>query len=92
MKNNYIKDISKVIERLGKKYPNQPISSHLSIALSDYTNFDGVSNKELAYCLEKYEAELEYGLTPLASKDDVDRIIKDAEDLDALLREDEDDF
>jgi hypothetical protein len=57
-------------------YPNQLISTHLSIALSDYSNFDGISDKEFYFILEKYRCEKELDTTPLTSDKEIEELYK----------------
>lgn len=80
-----------VLKNLTETYPNQFISTHLSLALADYSNFDGISDKELYFILEKYRCEKELDMTPISSDADLDEIYKDAMDLNSkdLFEEDE---
>lgn len=70
------------------------MSSHLSIALADFPNFDGISDKELFFVLEKYRCEKELDLTPIMSDQELTEIYKDAQDLNVedLLDEEDDEF
>jgi hypothetical protein len=53
----------------------------LSIALSDYLNFDGISDKEFYFILEKYRCEKELDTTPLTKEEDLDQIYKESMNL-----------
>ena len=54
-----------------KTYPNQTLTTHLSLALSDYQRFDGVSDKEFYFLLEKYRCEKELDMTPNMELEDI---------------------
>ena len=76
---HYNKEILRVLKNLMESYPNQLVSTHLSIALSDYSNFDGISDKELFFILEKYRCEKELDTTPLASQKELESLYLDIE-------------
>lgn len=89
---NYGLDIAKSIKEMAKKYEGQRISTHLAIALSDYTDFDGISDKELWIALEKYMLEKDLDML-IPHDEDLDKIIKEGQNLDIdALYEDEEDF
>lgn len=58
-------------------YPNQLLSTHLSLALADYPKFDGISDKELYFILEKYRCEKELDMTPLTSEKEIQELYID---------------
>lgn len=66
------------------------MSSHLAIALADFPNFDGISDKELFFVLEKYRCEKELDIsTPITSDDEIDELLKGSiEDEDLIDEED----
>lgn len=78
MKKNYVNAFCDSIKALHKQYPAQNIGRHLDQALADYSLF-GISDKELAYAIDKYMQTLE--IDPIASEAEVDRIIRDTESL-----------
>jgi hypothetical protein len=57
---------------------------HLATALDGYGDVWALTDKELLFAFEKYKAELD-----MSSPMDIDRIIKDAMDLDNILNETE---
>lgn len=79
-----------VLKRLHQTQPSFSMGRHLSTALADYGDTWGLSDKELLYALEKYEAELDF----IAPESEIDRIVKEGMNLDTILLddEDEDDF
>lgn len=90
-KKNYKKEILNKIKEIINNNPNIPVSTHLVTAFSDYTSFehfDGVSDKELFYLLEKYVCEIE--LDMIASPEELEKIVKDAEKLTRGFPYDED--
>jgi len=74
---------------LKKQYPNYSLGMHLSTALADYGDSWGITDKELLFALEKYRTELEMNVV---SDKEIDKIIKDAENLDKLFLEEEEDY
>lgn len=64
-----------LLQELHKANPKQNIGRHLSMALSDYGDLWGVPDKEIAFALEKYQAQSE--LDPLASDAEVERIVRE---------------
>ena len=80
-----------VLKALVKEYPTQLLSTHLAIALADYPNFDGISDKQLYFILEKYRCakKLDMDITHI---EDIDEIIHDGMNLgtDDYLDEEED--
>jgi len=82
---NYIQVLEK-LKDLNKKHPSYGIGRHISMALMDYGDYWGITDKEFLHALEKYEAELEMDIVP---DKDLDQIIKDGENLDTLFINDE---
>jgi hypothetical protein len=82
-----------VLQELHKSYPNYGIGRHIATALSDYGDLWGITDKEFVFALEKYQIELEFNLAPDI---EIAKIIKDAENLDTILNEeneeDDDDY
>jgi hypothetical protein len=85
-KPNHFNQVLAKLQDLHKKFPQQGIARHFSLALSDYGDFWGVSDKELLFALEKYEAELEMDFVP---DKDLEKIIKEGENLQSLFNENE---
>lgn len=75
-----------LLQELKRLYPTYTLGQHIATALSDYGDAWGISDKELVFALEKYKAELEYNIV---SDIEVDKIVRDAQDLDKLLKEEE---
>lgn len=89
-KTNHASKFISILQELHKLYPHQSISFHLSFILEEYPNFDSLTDKELYNLAVKYKAEKEMDIYPSHNQDELDKIIKDAEDLDHILDEDED--
>lgn len=77
-----------LLQDLKKAYPSYSLGQHVATALSDYGDAWGISDKEFVFALEKYQAELEYNIV---SDTEVDKIVRDAQDLDKLFKEEEED-
>jgi len=83
---NYKNDIIQTIKGICKISEGRPLSTHLSIALSEYSNFDGISDKELYFILEKYKCEIE--LDHIIPHDEaIDRVIEEGTDFDKLVND-----
>lgn len=79
-----------ILHDLKKEYPAYTLGQHISTALGDYGDIWGITDKEFVFALEKYRAEMEMNIV---SDSEVDKIIKDAENLDILFRnEEEEDY
>lgn len=81
--------IVQVLHDLKKEYPNYTLGQHISTALGGYKDLWGLTDREILFALEKYKAELEFNL---ASDDEIDQIVKDAQNLDTLFKEEEEDY
>ena len=75
-----------LLQELKKEHPGYHLGQHLSTALGDYGDLWGMTDKEMLFALEKYKAELEFNTV---SDEEVDRIMKDAQNLDKLFQEEE---
>lgn len=84
---NYRVETIAILRELSKKYPDQALSTHLAIALSDYIDFYGISDKELFFIIDKYRCEKELDILPSPPED----IYRDSLDLsiDNLTNEDD---
>ena len=80
-KPNYYKKAIEILSELHNAYPNFGLARHLSTALSDYGDFWGLTDKELTFALEKYQAELALDIDQIADDAYVNQIIEDGMDL-----------
>ena len=88
-KKNHYNDALDTLKELHKSYPTYNLGRHLSTALADYGDTWGLSDKELAFALNKYKSELDMDV-PHPDESEIDKIIKDGMDLDNILKEEED--
>jgi len=88
-KHNYKKEIISIFKELSTNYPNQSFASHMGIAFCDYPNYDNLTDKEFHFALNKYKCEKELDMFSQHSEN-IEDIIKQGEDLDSILNEDED--
>lgn len=88
---NYKLETLNVLKTIVKTYPNQLLSAHLSIALSDFPNFDSISDKELYFIFERYRCEKELDILP-ASDSEIDELYKDSFSIEDEDLFDEDDY
>lgn len=79
------------LQELHKSFPTYNLGRHLSTALSDYGDIWGMTDKELAFALDKYKTELEMDV-PHTDEKEIDRIIKEGMDLDNILKEEDEDY
>lgn len=84
-KPNYYKKAVEILQELHVAYPNFGLARHLSTALSDYGDYWGLSDKELTFALEKYQAELALDTNQVADEAYVARIVEESMDLDSLF-------
>ena len=84
-KASYFSQIIHVLQELHKAHPTYNMGRHLSTALDGYGDVWGITDKELLFALEKYQLNMEFDVS---SKEDIDKIISDAMDLDNILNED----
>lgn len=87
-KKNHYNDALHTLQELHKSFPTYNLGRHLSTALADYGDTWGLSDKELAYALTKYKAELDMDV-PHPDESEIDKIIKEGMDLDNILKQDE---
>lgn len=86
---NYYRECLRIFENLYATHPTFSLGRHIATALSDYGDIWGLTNKELLFALRKYEAEIELNHNMHTShKDFVDKVVKDAANLDELLTDD----
>jgi hypothetical protein len=81
-KPNYYKEVLEVLLELKVLYPNQTLGQHLATALEDYQDLWGVPDSEILYCLQKYQATLEYNSVPRETSDkELEKIVKEGMNL-----------
>lgn len=83
------KQALEVLTQLKLEYPTHTLGQHISIALADYGDIWNVTDKEFVFALEKYRVELEHNIV---ADSEIDKIIKDAQNLDKLFTEEEEDY
>ena len=92
MKKNIYKSILEKLLDLKKEHPSYNFGRHISLAFAEYGDVWGMTDKEALFALEKYETEL--GLDSedkIASPEYMEKLMKDVEDFDNILNEEEDD-
>lgn len=77
----------KVLEKLEKDYPSFGLGRHFETIRENCGDMWGTSHKEFLFQLEKYQATLELDKDNIASEDYVDRVIRDADNFDELLKD-----
>lgn len=85
---NYYRQIIRVLENLHKAHPTYNIGRHISTALDGYDDVWGVSDKEFLFALEKYELELNMDVDHI-DQEEIEKIIKDGMNLERTLFEEE---
>lgn len=87
MKRDYYKGIINVLLELHKAHPNYELGKHLEMAFSEYPSPWGIPDKEMLEALKKYKEQIsqEKDITD----DYINQIMKDAENLDTILDENE---
>lgn len=88
---NYKKEFISILSELIKNYPTQDLSLHLSLMLAEYPNFDSLSDKELVFLINKYKCEKDLDFSPSHNETEIERIIREAQDLEHILDDNEDD-
>ena len=88
-KTHYTEVISILLE-LHKDFPTYNLGRHLATALADYGDIWGMTDKEIAFALDKYKSEIEMDV-PHPDESEIDRIIKEGMDLDNILKEEDPD-
>jgi|TARA_R110000868_G_scaffold97008_2_gene266929 hypothetical protein len=88
-KNNYQQSLH-ILQELHKDFPTYNLGRHLATALSDYGDIWGMTDKEIAFALDKYKSELEMDI-PHTDDSELDKIIKEGMDLDNILKEEDPD-
>lgn len=92
MKPNYKKRFISTITKLVEDYPSQTLGVHLSFIFSEYPRFEdieGLSDKEITFLLEKYKCEKDLDFSPVHRESEIDKIIREGQDLNHILDEDD---
>lgn len=84
-KASYFSQIATVLHELHKQHPTYSVGQHLSTAFDGYGDMWGITDKEFLFALQKHQMNMELDNFP--NKEDIDKIIKDAMDLDNILNE-----
>ena len=87
-KTNHHSKIIKLLQELHNSYPNYTLGRHISTALSDYGDFWGITDQEMLFALTKYKSQLEMDV-PHSDEKEIDEIIKQAMDLENILKEED---
>ena len=91
MKPNHYEKILAVLTELKETFPTYNLGRHIETALDGYKDVWGMTDKEIAYALDKYKVELEMDV-PHPDESEIDKIIKEGMDLDNILKEDEEEY
>ena len=89
-RNDEYSQILSLLRELKKDHPNYNIGRHISLALSDYGDVWGTSDKEVLFAFTKYKTQLELDGDEIADATYVDKVVEDAMDLDHILDEEDD--
>lgn len=84
-KASYFSQIVTLLHELHKQHPTYNIGQHLSTAFDGYGDLWGITDKEFLFALQKHQTNMELDNFP--NKEDIDKIIKDAMDLDNILND-----
>ncbi len=89
-KPSYYNEIISCLQELKSLFPDYSMGKHISTIEEEYGDIWGITDKELAYALKKYKAQLEMYVP--THEEDIDEIIKDGMNLStsSLLQQDED--
>lgn len=90
-KKNQYQQALHILQELHKDFPTYNLGRHISTALADYGDIWGLTDKELAFALDKYKAELEMDV-PHTDDSELEKIIKEGMDLDNILKEEDEDY
>ena len=90
MKPTSYEQILSVLVELKETFPSYNLGRHLDTALNEYKDIWGMTDKEMLYALNKYKSQLTLDI-PHPDDTEIDKIVKDAMNLDTILQEDEED-
>jgi hypothetical protein len=85
---DYYSEVFVILKELNKKFPSYNMGRHLATALDGYTDFWGITDKELVFALTKYKIQLELDEPHLTQDEDLAEIIKGGMNL-TLINEDD---
>jgi hypothetical protein len=91
MKPTAYEQILSVLIELKEAFPSYNLGRHLDTALDDYKDIWGMTDKELAFVMDKYKTKLEMDV-PHTDESEIDKIIKEGMDLDNILKEEDEDY
>lgn len=88
---NHKKKILELLKALTEKYPSQLIADHIFAAFVDFESLEGITDKEFLFNLEKYLAakELDETIPHLTGEKELEKLYRDAENINAIFDEDE---
>lgn len=89
-KASFYSQIVKLLQELHTSYPHYNMGRHLATALDGYGDVWGITDKELLFALDKYKAQLDMDV-PHVDEKEIDEIVREASDLQNILKEEEDD-
>jgi hypothetical protein len=81
-KATYFAQIIDVLKSLKVKYPNQGVGQHLSMALAEYPNYWGMSDKEFLFAIQKYKFELDENVIP--PEQEIEQLVKESSSIEDL--------
>ena len=87
-KPNYYNQIIHLLQHLHTAYPEYNMGKHLATSLDEYGDLWGLTDKEIAFALEKYKTQLEMDI-PHTDENEIDQIIKDGLNLENILKEED---
>jgi len=90
MKPTAYEQILSILIELKEAFPSYNLGRHLDTALNEYKDIWGMTDKEMLYALSKYKSQLTLDI-PHPDESEIDKIVKDAMNLDTILQEDEED-
>jgi hypothetical protein len=82
--------ILSVLVELKEAFPSYNMGRHLDTALNEYKDIWGMTDKEMLYALNRYKSQLTLDV-PHPDDSEIDKIVKDAMNLNTILQEDEED-
>lgn len=88
-KASFYSQIVKLLQELHTSYPHYNMGRHLATALDGYGDVWGLTDKELLFALDKYKAQLDMDV-PHVDEKEIDEIVREASDLQNILKEEED--
>lgn len=91
MKPTAYEQILSILIELKEAFPSYNLGRHLDTALNEYKDIWGMTDKEMLYALSKYKSQLTLDI-PHPDESEIDKIVKDAMNLDTILQEDEEDI